>query len=90
MTSSVINVFMSGGICVGYAVASLLFLRFWRRTNDRLFAWFAAAFAVLMVERLLWFWSEIAHTYAVVYMARLVGFLLIIGAVIDRNRRLHR
>ena len=44
---------MAGAIIAGYAVAALLFLRFWRDTRDRLFATFAGAFALLSVQRAL-------------------------------------
>ena len=33
---------VSGAIVMGYAVAGLFFLRFWRETRDRLFLIFAA------------------------------------------------
>lgn len=82
-----INLFMGGAIFMGHLVAALLFLRFWRRTGDRLFGWFAAAFFVLTAERLLLFWYVAGHIHPAVYMARLVAFLLIIAAVVDRNRR---
>jgi hypothetical protein len=32
-------------------VAGLFFLRLWRQSHDRLFAWFAAAFALLAIQR---------------------------------------
>lgn len=39
--------FLSGAITLGFLVAGLFFLRFWRRTHDRLFLAFAIAFALL-------------------------------------------
>ena len=36
--------FMLGGLVMGCFVAGLFFLRFWRKTHDRLFAIFAIAF----------------------------------------------
>ncbi|HEX8155496.1 MAG TPA: DUF5985 family protein, partial [Thermoanaerobaculia bacterium] len=44
---------VSGALTMGYAVVCLFFLRYWRDTRDRLFAWFAMAFALLAVQRLL-------------------------------------
>ena len=38
--------FLLGMISMGFAVAALLFLRFWRSTQDRFFLFFAAAFGV--------------------------------------------
>ena len=43
--------FLHGAIAMGFAVAGLYFLRFWRDTGDRLFAFFAAAFWVFAAER---------------------------------------
>lgn len=82
-----ISLFISGAIFMGHLVVALLFLRFWRRTGDRLFGWFAAAFFVLTAERVLLFWYVAGHIHPAVYIARLAAFLLIIVAVIDRNRR---
>ena len=86
-TMEKINFFIGGAICMGEFVVAVLFFNFWRRTADRLFAWFSAAFAMLAVERILLFCRVSAHADPTVYIVRLVAFLLIIPAVIDRNRR---
>ena len=39
--------FLSGAVVMGYLVCCLFFLRYWRRTRDRLFMYFAVAFALL-------------------------------------------
>src|SRR6185437_2491408 len=44
---------LSGVIIAGYAVAGLFFVRFWRRTSDRLFAIFGLAFWLLCIQRIL-------------------------------------
>ncbi|HYG34460.1 MAG TPA: DUF5985 family protein, partial [Clostridia bacterium] len=43
--------FLSGAIMLNAWAISLFFLRFWRNTGDRLFAFFASAFVLLGVER---------------------------------------
>jgi hypothetical protein len=79
--------FSSGFIVMGYAVAGLFFLRFWRDTRDRLFAVFAVAFWLFGVQRLLMALIDVeAEHEAVFYLLRLLGFLLIIWAVVDKNR----
>lgn len=87
MNPDTINAFLSGAICLADLAVALLFIRFWRRTRDRLFAWFAAAFGVLVGERLLLFSFSAGDIHPMIYTVRLLAFLLIIGAVIDRNRR---
>lgn len=80
--------FVSGAIMFGSFVASLFFYRFWRRTLDRLFVWFAVAFLILGVERLV---LAITHASEIsspaIYMMRLIAFGLIIAAIVDKNRQ---
>jgi len=74
---------MSGVLVMGYAVAALFFLRFWRQSGDRLFAFFALTFALLAVQRaLLPFVANVELLYAV----RLAAFLLIGVAIVEKNR----
>ena len=79
--------FISGLLLAGYAVAGLFFLRFWRRSGDRLFAWFAAAFWLLAAQRgALAAVGPASAASTWLYGVRLVAFLLILAAVIDKNR----
>ena len=86
MTSSLIVVLQSVA-GTGALVIALVFLRFWRRTFDTLFALFAGAFCVLALS---WFLlaifspDEEARPY--IYGLRLVAFTLIITAVVQKNR----
>jgi hypothetical protein len=76
---------LAGAIMLNAWAISVFFIRFWRRTRDRLFAWFALAFILLGVERILII-SLSGEAYFHVYLVRLVAFLLIIFAVWDKNR----
>jgi hypothetical protein len=79
---------MAGAIALAYALAGLFFLRFWMKSRDRLFALFALAFWILTVERLVLISAREAHDFLpYVYVIRLVAFLTILGAVLDKNRR---
>ncbi len=82
-----VSMFISGMLTAGYAVAVLYFLKFWRQTRDRLFAFFAASFALLFVQRIaLAIATDLiadAHWY---YVIRLLAFILIIIAIVDKNR----
>jgi hypothetical protein len=78
---------VSGMILAGYLVLTLCFARFWVKTRDRLFVWFAAAFAVLAIERVLLIWLRVAHEpRPEIYLVRLCAFALIAVAIIDKNR----
>ncbi len=77
--------FIAGALMAGYLVVALFFLRFYRETGDRLFAIFASAFFLMAVQRLaLFYYGELAGAW--VYGLRLVAFLLILFAIIDKNR----
>lgn len=79
--------FVSGMLGAGYLVAALHFLKFWRRTGDRLFAFFAATFALLFVQRVaLALATDLIADTAWYYVIRLIAFALIVVAVIDKNR----
>jgi hypothetical protein len=79
--------FLSGVIFAGSLTAALFFLRFWRQTGDRLFAIFALAFTLFAVSRLgLALLDESNEARTWVYLLRLATFLLIIVAVVDKNR----
>jgi hypothetical protein len=81
------QVLIPGAIVMGYSVCGLFFLRFWRTTHDRLFALFSAAFWVLGVQRLaLGLIEPVQEWWTGLYALRLLGFLLILGAIIDKNR----
>jgi hypothetical protein len=85
-TGALANV-LAGTIVMGYAVCGLFFLRFWRRTQDRLFLVFALAFWLLGVQRLaMVLVGSVEETRTGLYVVRLFAFLLILGAIVDKNR----
>jgi zinc transporter ZupT len=78
--------FLAGAVTLGYAVASVFFLRFWRKTADRLFLAFAAAFVLLALNQVLAAVLEFGDERTpYVYSLRVLGFLLILWAIIDKN-----
>ena len=87
MTSPLI----AGAVVMGLAVAAVFFLRFWSRTRDRLFLYFASAFGLLAVNRLLVSTLDIAREeQSWVYVLRLVAFCLIIVAILLKNAEAKR
>lgn len=88
MTSSVAVVLVVAGmLSAGYAVAALFFFRFWRDTRDRLFMYFALAFTVLCIQRVTLAWAVYGGRETLwFYLSRLTAFLLILVAIVDKNR----
>jgi hypothetical protein len=82
-----VNLVLAGAMIAGYGVAALFFLRFWRQAGDRLFALFAAAFLLLALQRLALALLAPSPSLAVwPYVVRLAAFLLILWAIVDKNR----
>ena len=78
--------FVSGVIAMGYVVAGVLFLRFWRRTGDTLFLAFAAAFLLFAVNQgLVALLGLEGDERGWLYLLRLAGFTLIIAAIFGKN-----
>lgn len=79
--------FLSGAVVMGFAVAGLLFLRYWRRTRERLFATFAASFFLLSLN---YGWLALTQIpveeRSPLFLIRLLAFSLIIVAIIQSNR----
>ena len=77
-----------GAIIMGYAVAAVFFLKFWRRTADNLFLAFAAAFLLLAAKpRLATGLGVPREEQSPFYLLRLMAFLIIIVAIIGKSRR---
>jgi uncharacterized membrane protein AbrB (regulator of aidB expression) len=79
--------FMLGAIVMACVVAGMFFLRFWRKTGDRLFGLFALSFWILAIN-----WTVVAFTErdeplrTASYVVRLGAFVLILLAIVDKNR----
>src|SRR6188768_4168158 len=83
--------FMLGGLVMGCFVAGLFFLRFWRKTRDRLFAIFAIAFWLMGINWLALSFTDVnasedAEFRAALYLIRLLAFVLILYAILEKNR----
>jgi hypothetical protein len=78
--------FLAGALSLGYLVAGVFFLRFWKKTRDRLFIHFAFAFWLLAMNQVL---TSVLGTadersgYA--YVLRVLAFGLILIGIIDKN-----
>jgi hypothetical protein len=84
--STILVDFLAGAVTLGFLVAAGFFLRFWRRTRDRLFLAFAAAFALLaMNQALAAFLGAGDELTPYTYVLRVFGFVLILYAIVDKN-----
>jgi Ca2+/Na+ antiporter len=82
-----VSLFISGAIMMACWVVGLFFLRFWRKTADRLFAIFAVAFWMLAIERIvLVMLDKENEIYSFVFIIRFFAFVLILLAILDKNR----
>jgi hypothetical protein len=77
---------LSGALLFSYAIAGVHFLRFWKRTGDRLFVHFAIAFWLLALNQLATSTPVVAdETLGYEYLLRFLGFIVIIAGIIDTN-----
>jgi len=83
-----LNYFLQGAAAMACLVVVMFFVHYWRSTRDRFFLFFVAAFSAFALN-----WAGLAVVQPSVesthwfYLLRLVAFLLIIAAIIDKNRR---
>ena len=78
---------LTGSIAMGWLVAGLFFFRFWRRTRDRFFLWFALSFWLESFDRIvLGLLYGTAEDSPLVYGLRVVAYGLILVAIWQKNR----
>lgn len=83
-----VNDFLAGAIVMGFAVAALMFLKFWKRTREGLFLAFSGSFLLLGVTQALLTLGDFhAEERSWLYLVRLAAFLLILFAMWWQNRR---
>lgn len=78
--------FLQGAAATGFLICTVFFLRFWRRTAERLFLSFGVAFAFLTVNQVFaWYLEAGDERTPYVYSLRVIGFVLILAAIVDKN-----
>jgi hypothetical protein len=91
MTGGALNLFLSGAMTMAALLIAVFFLKFWRKSKDRIFLIVAISFSILAVERVVMLILNIDdESQSTIYLFRLLAFLLIIFGVIDKNRRIPR
>lgn len=85
---TIVGIFLSGIYMAAFGASGLFFLKFWLRTADRFFLYFACACWLFASERvgLLFFTADGDEPRSIVYLIRLAAFILIIVAIVNKNR----
>lgn len=81
------NQLLMGAIVMASLTIGLFFLRFWKKTRDRFFLFFAVAFSLEGVNRVILALNNGANeNEPFIYLVRLLSFVLILVAIVDKNR----
>jgi uncharacterized membrane protein HdeD (DUF308 family) len=78
-----------GATAMACFTIALLLARSWTSTRDRFFLFFAAAFIVEGIDRIVLGLTQTSDQSPLIYLIRLLSFLLIVIAVIDKNRSMN-
>jgi uncharacterized membrane protein HdeD (DUF308 family) len=80
--------FLLGVIATTSLIAAAFFLKFWRQTRDVLFLAFSAAFLIEGINRIsVLFIERPDEGNPSIYIVRFLAFLLILVAIVNKNRR---
>lgn len=83
--------FLLGVIATSSVTAGVFFLRFWKDTRDSLFLSFAIAFIIEGLNRAMVLFLERPNEGTpIIYIVRLVVFLVILQAIMKKNYRASR
>jgi hypothetical protein len=78
---------LMGATAMAAFVAAVFFAKFWQQTRDRFFLFFAAGFGLdAAIRAALGLGSPSDEFEPLFYLGRLAIFIIIIAAVVDKNR----
>jgi uncharacterized membrane protein HdeD (DUF308 family) len=79
--------FLLGIIVTASLASGVFFLKYWRRTRDSLFLAFGAAFIIEGINRTAFLLLDRPDEGSpAIYVVRLLAFLLILAAIVRKNR----
>jgi hypothetical protein len=78
--------FLLGAAVALCGVIGLTFLRFWRKSGDRLFLCFAASFWLLGANWLALALVREDESQTILYLVRLLAFAILLAGIWDKNR----
>lgn len=85
------SLFLWGALAMASATIAIFFLRFWTQSRDRLFLFFAMAFAAFALHWLgLGIVAPPEESRHYLYLLRLLAFVLILAGIVDKNRTTRR
>jgi hypothetical protein len=88
--------FLSGVAMASFAGSGLFFLKFWRSSKDKFFLYFSIGFWLLSFDRILLLVkgalhpapsAQIPESVAMMYLIRLLAYVVLIYAIVERNRK---
>jgi uncharacterized membrane protein HdeD (DUF308 family) len=80
------NQLLLGAIAMASLTIGLFFLRFWKNTRDRFFLFFAVAFTLEGINRVILGLNQGSSEFEpIIYSVRLVSFIIILIAIVDKN-----
>jgi hypothetical protein len=80
--------FLLGAMAMGCTIVAMFFLRFWRSSGDRLFLYFALSFLLEAANRATFALADFARDSSPFYFGiRLLSYLLILWAILEKNLR---
>ena len=80
--------FLLGVIATSCATAGLFFLRFWKKTHDRLFLAFAFFFFIEALNRIVILFFERPNEGSPwIYLIRLSALVVLLAAILEKNYR---
>jgi hypothetical protein len=83
----ILHGFLLGVIATASLTAAAFFLKFWRQTRDVFFLAFSAAFLIEGLNRIsVLFLDRPDEGRPSIYIVRFLAFLLILAAIINKNR----
>jgi ABC-type uncharacterized transport system YnjBCD permease subunit len=82
--------YMHGALTALCIVVALFFVRNWRRAQDRFFLLFAIAFVLFAIQWAIVGAPRVAEHAVWPYGTRLAAFVVILVAIVDKNRRAAR
>lgn len=82
-----LNPIIGGALAMASAILALFFLRFWKNTHDIFFVYFTAAFALEGISWILFLDHHQRVDDPVIYLIRLAAYLLILIAIIGKNKQ---